>query len=82
MGRRCACLPQLEGDVTWEELTPASLIIKRTIKKLIMFGKSLVIYSRRAHYLDSFKQVSELRVGVTALQPRVKHPKMSGLGQN
>lgn len=38
----------LEGDVVWAELTPASHIIKRAIKKLIMFGKSLIICSTLA----------------------------------
>lgn len=47
--RRCTCLPQLEillgGDVICMELTLASHTINRTIKKkIVMFGKSQIIY--------------------------------------
>lgn len=50
--RSCTCPCELEilleGDV---QLTPAPHVIQRTIKKLIMFGKSLVIYSRSSNVL-------------------------------
>ena len=70
---RCTYLSKLQilldGDVIWVELTPASHIIKRTIKKLIMFGKSLFIPCWWMCSQDSFKQVSKLHVRVTVLQP-------------
>lgn len=46
----------LEGDV---ELTPASHAIQRTIKKLIMFGKSPVIYSTASNVLPGELQAGQ-----------------------
>lgn len=63
------------------ELTPASHIIKRTIKKLIMFGKSAVIYSMLVSVLPGQLQAG-LEAACRGYGPTATgmgHPKMSGL---
>jgi len=84
---RCTHLPTVEillqGDVICGELAPASHI-KRTIKKLIVFGKSLAIYSMLARLLPGQLQAG-LQAGCRGYSPtatHMQHPKMSGLSQD